>query len=350
MAGIFRDGFDLHNGVGASPGMQSLWTSTSAGFGDLVAGRFGGQAWQSFNNASDASASITATMASAQASVTVHGSFRIDISGDSGVHRHLGLLSGSTNMCGIHFGPSGVISAYRYTASNAGTLLGSSAGANYTVGTWHSFALEVVISDTVGRMTLYVDDPTTPVLNLTSADTRNGSPTTVDTIAITQWLGTTAAIKWTIDDLYVTDSATKLSYFPRIETVYPTSDGSTLNFTPSTGSSHFAVVDEAQASATDYLSGSSVGDVDELGLGDLSSTPSNIAEIGVIGYVHRTDATARSVALGVKSGATTSDGSNIVLTGTIARLSRTLATDPNTSAAWTTSGVNALQARPKVTV
>lgn len=347
MPGIFRESFDIYNGTGVAPGIQSRWASTGS-FQSLVAGLLGtGQALQ---GAGGSSSTMTATFDSAASSLTVTGTIKIIVADSAGATRNLlAVRSGATWMCGINFLDNGVISAMRQTSSSAGTVLGSSANNAYTVGQVHSFALEIVIHDTTGRMTLYIDDATTPVLNLTNVDTKNSTPTTVDTLAISLWDATGG--RGAIDDLYVTDSATKPANWPlRVETIYPNADGATLNFTPSTGTDHFAVVDEAQASTTDYLSGSSVGDVDELALGNLSSTPTGIEEIGVVGHVHRTDATARSIALGVKSGATTSDGSNIALAASVGRLSRTLATDPNTSAAWTASGVNALQLRPKVTV
>ena len=119
---------------------------------------------------------------------------------------------------------------------------------------------------------------------------------------------------------------------------------------PSTGTSHFALVDEALASRTDYLSGSTVGELDLLGLTNLAATPLSIQEVNVIGYASKTDATLRSYALGVKSGATTSDGSNIALSSSGGRAERPLAVDPNTGSAWTAAAVNALELQPKVTV
>lgn len=64
----------------------------------------------------------------------------------------------------------------------------------------------------------------------------------------------------TIDDVYLaheTGGFTALT-FPnlKMETLKPTSDGGTLELTPSTGSSHFAVVDEDPPDTADYLSSS----------------------------------------------------------------------------------------------
>ena len=93
-----------------------------------------------------------------------------------------------------------------------------------------------------------------------------------------------------------------------------------------------------------------MGDVDTYGFGDLGSTPSTIDAVQLTAFAEKTDAAARSIALQAKSGATTSDGGNFSLAATYGKFERLLTTDPNTSAAWGASAVNALQGGPKVTV
>ena len=137
-----------------------------------------------------------------------------------------------------------------------GTLLGSSAGGAFVVGTWYSLQIEIVISDTVGRVSVYLDG--TQVVNLTSQDTKNGGTGVVNNIYFS---GGSGAIGGRYDDMIVQDSATRLANPIRAATLYPNADGGTLNLVPSTGTSHFALVDEALASRTDYLSGSTVGEL-----------------------------------------------------------------------------------------
>ncbi len=334
MTGIFRDGFDSYASSGTGVSFATKWTSVNGTF-SLTTGRFSGRCITGGNTA------MSALMDSAVGSLTFHGGVKFDLSDRSfGVVR---FKSTTTYMVGFRAQADGSIAAFRETGLNAGTELGRSAAGVVNSSSWYSVTAEIVISDTVGRVTICIDGA--QVLNLTSVDTRNGSPTTVDTIQIGDGVS-----NFFVDDVYVIDVATKLTAHPRIETLYPNSDGATLNFTPSTGSDHFAVVDEAQASSSDYLSGSNVGDLDLLGLGNLSSSPASIEEVCIVGYLQKTDATARSMALGVKSGATTSDGSNFNLNSSGLRHERPLATDPNTSAAWAAAAVDALQLQPKVTV
>jgi hypothetical protein len=330
---VFRDGFDTYASVsGVDVGVASKWPTAASG--TLVTGRFGtGQA----ANLTGASTDWITPTFTALSSFTFEAGFMV-VAGTTG--SIIFFREGATNHVDLTWEADGTIRAKRN-----GTLLGSSAGGAFTVGSWYSLQVEVVISDTVGRVTIYLDG--VQKLNLTGLDTKNGGTGVVDRIYFS---GGSGSIGGRYDDMLVQDSATRLANPIRASTLYPTSDGATLNLVPSTGTSHFALVDEALASRTDYLSGSTVGDLDLLGLGNLPTTPLSIQEVNAIVYASKTDATNRSIALGVKSGATTSDGSNYALSSSGGRFERPLAVDPNTGAAWTTSAVNALELQPKVTV
>jgi hypothetical protein len=328
---VFRDGFDTYNGTSSTAtGLASKWTITDQPA--LVTGRFGtGQALQVTSSAGD----LYTPLFTALSSFTVECGLRVAGGSTTSTLR---FRTGTTIHLDFSFAADGTISVKRN-----GTLLHATAPGAFTLTTWYSAQFEVVISDTVGRVSIYFDG--VQKVNITNQDTANGATLTVNNV---QCFGAGTSVQF--DDLIVTDSATRLSNPIRASTLYPTSDGGTLNLVPSTGTSHFALVDEALASATDYLSGSNVGDLDLLGLGNLAATPLSIQEVNVIGYASKTDATSRSYALGVKSGATTSDGSNIALSSSGGRAERPLAVDPNTGSAWTAAAVNALELQPKVTV
>lgn len=97
-----------------------------------------------------------------------------------------------------------------------------------------------------------------------------------------------------------------------------------------------------------YVTASNVGDYD---LYDVESYPpasANIKAVNQIVWAKKTDATVRTMNLTTKSGATTTDSSAVTLATSYAGYSRLYETDPNTAAAWTVSGVNALQIGQKV--
>ncbi len=238
---VFREGFDSYNGVSsASVGMASKWTIGVAG--GLVTGRFGtGQAMRL--NGGNTNNHTTPPFSSNVTTFTFEGGMRVTAGGSS---TSLAFREGSSiTHVDLVFNVGGSI-----TARRNGTSLGSSAGTAFVVNQWHTFQCEIVIDDTVGRVTIYIDG--TQVLNLTDVDTRNGNSGYVSRL----FFDGSAGIDW--DDIYVQDTGTRLTNPLRCETLLPNADGGTLNLVPSTGTSHFAVVDEALASASDYLQGTNI--------------------------------------------------------------------------------------------
>lgn len=347
MAVVAIDGFDSYNGGGVSPGVQARWNATGNAL-TLATGRFGGQG---LVHAAASTGYGKLFLPSAYASTTFGCAIKATtFQTTAGSVKPIWILwgsSGTVTQVGILINMNGAIEAYRQTSTTAGTLLGTSANNVVILNTWHYMEVETTISDTVGVVNVYIDGVS--VLALTGQDTRNGSPTTVDTLSYGQHVGNTGAGVTVMDDLYVTDSATKLGE-RRVETLVPTADTATAAWTPSTGTSHFAMVDELPANTTDYNSASVVGNTDRYTSAGLSSTPTTIDAVDVVAYALKTDATARSIALQVKSGATTSDGSNYALATSVTQNRRLLTTDPNTAAAWAAAAVNALEFGAKVTV
>lgn len=96
------------------------------------------------------------------------------------------------------------------------------------------------------------------------------------------------------------------------------------------------------------VSSSTVGAEDRYNFGSLSSTPANIAGVKVSALLRKTDVGARTVTMQLKSGSTEVTGSSQSPTTSYIYYSAYQDTDPNTSAAWTASGVNAVTAGTKV--
>lgn len=342
------DGFDDYNGVGTSPGVDAAWTNSGAGAASLSAGRFGvGQRLTLGANGSG-NRNKQRALGSSVSTFTIGGMINIVSVPGSALHATLALIMSGTYQCGWRFNNLGGIDVYRYSSASAGTLLGSTANGIITPDSEPNIETTFVINDATGSVTINLNG--VQVLSLTNQDTKNHATlATADTFLIGFSSTTTGTATCDFDDLYWRDDSTMLGDV-RVEQLLPNSDGATLNFTPSTGVNHYACVDEATVDTTDYLSGTSVGDLDLLGLTDLSNTPSSIYAVKSVVWALKTDAATRSVAAGVKSGATASDGANYALASTVQKSSRMMATDPNTSAAWTATAVNALQLQPKVTV
>ncbi len=104
-----------------------------------------------------------------------------------------------------------------------------------------------------------------------------------------------------VDDTYFDDEYLTTVPERRIETLRPNGDGGTLDLIPSTGTSHFAVVDEELVDTADFLSGSLPGELSELTLSNLSVVPTVIDGVQAAGFAFKTDAATRQVNYGVRS-------------------------------------------------
>lgn len=349
MALLILDSFDLYNGTGTNTGLQAKWVpSTTSGL-SLVTGRFSGRAVEQAAlgglNAGPGYRVLPSTYTSGGVGFAMRCTSFPAVGVDATVCPFIEVLSGANYQLGVKLKNDGSLVVYRLTGLSAGTVLGTTAAGVILLNSWHFLEWGFAIHDSTGTITLKVDAAT--VLNLTGQDTNN-SGGNWDRVQFLQPAGSTVGT-YQIDDLYCLDSATTLGE-RRVETLYPTSDVA-QGFARSTGSTNYTLVDEATVNGdTDYVQGSTVGDVDTYGFGDLSSTPTTIDAVQVTAFAEKTDAGSRSIALQVKSGATTSDGSNYALAASYGKFERILTTDPNTATAWTGSGVNAMQGGPKVTV
>jgi len=115
------------------------------------------------------------------------------------------------------------------------------------------------------------------------------------------------------------------------------------------GGGNVTLVSELVADAdSTYVFDATVGDSDLYDMDDLPFTP--LAILGVVSklYCKKSDAGSRNGQVLVKSGATQAAGADTVLSSTYTYLSKVDPVDPNTGAAWTVAGINALQLGQKV--
>lgn len=237
MAILFTDGFDLY---GTATG-TNVYTR-----GWQIAGGSGGTpsstitpygAGQSLQIASSWTPGLHITHTTVgTAATTVGFAFRttafLGTPGTAGTHI-VALVSGGLNgtyMIGLQINNDGSIQVNRQTAYNTGVSLGFSSPGILKINTWYYLELSVSISDTVGTARVDVDGQT--VLNLTNVDTRNGAPTTVDTLFLSSF--NSSSIQCNFDDLYITDSATPLGP-RRIHTLRPEADTAQKQWTSTAG-------------------------------------------------------------------------------------------------------------------
>jgi len=251
----------------------------------------------------------------------------------------------------IGVGSDGSVIVYRGTSTIIAQSVGGIVPAGHT-----SFQVKVVISDTVGSVEVRLNGSTTPVVNLTNADTKDSSTApTVNEVRL--GLGAGAGLFGSdvfFDDLVIWDTTGTVNNTwlgdLRVDSYMPNGDGDTVTMTPSTGTTHYTLVDEVPASTTDYVTGYAVGEKDLFFMGNMTHTPSTVHAVVPVAHMLKTDAGPRETTLVVKSGGIEYDGPSIALGTTAVKYGRIVERDPTGDVPWTKSSVDAVQVGVKVTV
>jgi hypothetical protein len=338
---LMTEGFDMYNGTGANIGMQAKWTA-SANW-STAGGRFGGQSMlmgiPTGGGAFSAHSWAYRVFDPAGTTTNLSCGIAINILTVDGTDWLL-QVNNSSNAALFSVGFSSVGQLIAYSGAFGSTLCSSAAGL-LASNTWAYLEVEAVLSATVGSINLYLNGAlVASATNVNTLAAAGGG----SALQLYGRLNGTPNIWY--DDVYVTDTATRLGE-RRIETLRPNSDNA-QTWTRSAGSSNYGLVNETLVDGdTSYVETASTGVRDLYGLTSLSSMPSEIDAVTIVSFAEKTDATTRQLYNSVKSGPTTSDGSGANLAASYGRYDRILTTDPNTSAAWTPSGVNNLLIGPK---
>jgi hypothetical protein len=277
----------------------------------------------------------------------------------------------------VAFTPSqGVIGAY-YSLSNSTTYM--SGGQLYlrkftapVSGTLHSISIMPATTSSGANFkpAIYADNSGSPgTLLSTGSQVTGATALTAVTMPLTTAQSLTAGTSYWIG--YVTD--TTLSMQRDDNSSFATNAGYSASVTytsapPSTtpsmssGQTSVQLWGNVTGMATNYsevnevppggdlscVTSSTVGAEDRYSFNSLSSTPSNIGGVKVSALLRKTDVGARTITVQLKSGSTEVAGSSQSPATSYSYFANYLDTDPNTSAAWTASGVNSVTAGTKV--
>lgn len=221
----------------------------------------------------------------------------------------------------------------------------------YTIptSTWVYIEWKVTIADSISADTCKVRVNGTDVITVaTSQDLKNTANASANSVVIGGTGGHTACY---YDDFYVCNqSGTTNNDFlgdVKVRTIYPSGAGNSTDWTPSAGS-NYQCVDESPANGdTDYVSETTAGDHDTYALDDITITGS-ILGIQTNLYAKKDDAGTKELAAVVRSGTTDYDGATVSVNGSYTVHTEIRETDPDTTAAWTQSGINAMECGPKL--
>lgn len=223
------------------------------------------------------------------------------------------------------------------------TSLGQSSAGVITAASWHSVQLKGTIHGSTGVYEVRVNSNV--VLSGSGANTSNSGNAYAGKIGIGDVVPSGDQF---IDDLWCSDVTFQGDCV--IETLYPSANGTTNNFTATGAASNYQCVDDASDynSDTDYVASSNVGNIDLFAVGDLVHTTGTVKGFCVNAVMRKDDAGARTAALVVRSSATNSVRSTRTITETYAIYQESFTTDPVTSAALTIASINALEIGAKL--
>lgn len=257
-----------------------------------------------------------------------------------------GLVDAGTTQCDLRVNTDLTLSVTRN-----GTALTSGTSSNtLTTGTgiYNYVEWKVTIADSISAASCVVKvNGVTWITVATGQDTK----ATANTTASSFTLGSTSNIfnAAFFDDLYLCDQSgsTNNDFLGdcRIDTLLPNGDGNYTSFTPSTGTTHYLLVDESTPNTTDYNESSTATNKDSYQMVNLGALASQtIYGVQVLGAVLKDDAGARSIKVGVRSSSTDSVSAAQAVTTSQFYYNNIHETNPATAVAWTESGVNAAEA------
>lgn len=332
MTVLFVDGFDQYsNFTSAPPGIYGSWLAYGAfnAQTSMDVGRFDtGPApyviycgFQRFIGANLTSMSIGAAIKVGAAATAVTNP------------NAMGVLDSAGNpQIGVKIDSLGNIVLYRGST----VVLAQTFDAPCRYLTWHYLECEFFIDDTTGTAKVYLNGK--KVIDYTG-DTRATAVVGANFVHI----GGNLYGAIVFDDFYVTDTAARLGEL-RVDTLRPDGDSTALNWTPSTSTVHYTMVNEVAANAdTNYVQGPSVGFIDMYTVANLATTPANVVAVQIMSASRKTDAAVREIAHKIRSGATTVNGASKALTASYIYYSDIWPLNPATSAAWTYTDVNSME-------
>ena len=222
-------------------------------------------------------------------------------------------------------------------------------------GRWHYIEIRMRQSATVGQIEIHVNGE--QLINATNLDTQGDSGETFfDTI---RFLGgeasstTVTTEQVLIDDIYILDvtGAAPTNTFlgpTKVEGLFPTAEGATINFTPSTGTNNAALVDEnPKNDDTDYNSSTdTASNKDLFAAGNLSTITGTIYGVQITAQARSTNGFPVGLQCIVAEGTPTQGTGNVIEVSTDSKylsVQHLFEDNPDTAAAWVVAEVNGME-------
>lgn len=233
----------------------------------------------------------------------------------------------------------------RYTSSSASTLVDWGQEGALIEGEWHHVELKIVADPTSGGCELRVDGEVQ--WSTFTVATTYGSLVApyLDRVRFEDDAGNTPRHRFRHLVLWDDQGSSFNSWLGELRdaALRPTADIAAADWTPSSGSSHWDLLDEYGFQGADYVESSTVGHLDRYALEDLPADAARILLVELGAMTCRYGGGPRAVRAVLHDGVAQINGAtHTPAPGGLAEDVRTvLATNPNTGLAWTVSEVNA---------
>jgi hypothetical protein len=358
MALLFVDGFDSFgttDGAVAS-GVTNKWQFLSTVHDDdrLVTGRYGeGMALRPRYTGNGSNYTATPFF-TATATIVAGVAFRIPFESDgdwiqgSDWKEVMSFGSGTgTAECGIAVGSAGQIRVWRGSPSTS--IQDSTSSGLVKPNRWHYLEFKATI-DNAGSFDVYLDGVQVAFAS-NSGDTQNSQPN-----------GTHVRLKGRTnqsvvdildihyDDFYCLDTTGSPNDFlgpQHVRTIFPNAVGDVADFTSSGGDNYAAVDDNGHDTDSTYVESSTTGHQDLYSFENITGGTINAAVVYAI--AKRTDVSSFDIVLSVESNSVGADSAAVLVnSASYIVAGGVFLVDPNTTAAWTDSGINAAQFGYKV--
>jgi hypothetical protein len=244
----------------------------------------------------------------------------------------------TTEQCNVKLGQNGRILLYR-----GSIMIDQTDVLVYPLQQW--FYLEVKITfATNGSWTLRINNQVVrSVSGINTIQSSNPYANKVTISGLNQ--PTLSPVLW--DDYYICDTnGTYNNDFlgdTKVVTLYPNAEGSLLQWTPSSGTTHYSLLNENTPNDdTNYVYTSTAGATETANFQDVSLVGS-ILGIMQNACIRKDDAGARTAALVCKIGSNVYESSEVSIGNSYTFLKQLREVDPSTGLPWSISGFNAAE-------
>jgi hypothetical protein len=262
---------------------------------------------------------------------------------DSGIHQVSILLNTSGNLV-VHRGGSN-------TGITGTPVSGGISSLSLAHGNWYFIEIKITISNSISADSCIVKVNGSEWINVDAGqDTQITANPTAGSLRF-GWMGSLTGTPIDFDDIYICDVNGGINDDflgdCRVECKFPNANGAVNQFVGSDANSvdNYLHVDETpQDDDVTYNQSDSLGNQDLYGFEDLSTTPDSIFGVQTNIVAKKDDAGAREAKTIVRSGGTTYDGDDHVLSQGSYQVSHEIhEVNPDTAVAWTESNFNSAE-------